>query len=74
MSLVDDWLGSFDEWFITRRITNWRDKVWKEAVRYVELPVEDDRQKLRRQVEAAALTRAGAILGDEGLLGYLKAV
>jgi hypothetical protein len=74
MGLMDDLFGKLDEWLVTQKITGWREQVWEQAIRYVELSDADGRLALRQQVEAASLQRANAILGNGGILGYLKAL
>ena len=74
MSLLDDFMGNFDEWFIALTITGWRDHVWEQAIRYIELPDAASREVLRQKIEEDSLTRASAILGNEGPLGFLKAL
>jgi hypothetical protein len=71
MRLVDDLLGPVDEWIVVGMLAEWREQVWEQAIRRVEQPMEDERGRLRQQVEAEALRRARAILGEEGLSGYL---
>jgi hypothetical protein len=71
MSLVDDLFGSLDEWLVTRKISDWREQVWEQAVAYLEQPDINERQTLRQRVETASLQRASAILGEQGLMGYL---
>lgn len=74
MSLVDAFLGPLDEMLVTRKINEWREQVWELAIRYVEMPDATARQALREQIETDSLQRANAILGNAGLLGYLKAL
>jgi len=73
MRLVDDLLGPLDEQLVVWKITDWRNEVWDQAVAFVE---EDaaGRMLLSEQVEHTSLRRARAILGDEGLLGFLNAL
>ena len=70
MDLVDKLLGPLDEWMISRLITRWRDEVWGQAVQLMETPEPGERERLRRQVEAASLRRANAILLDGSLLVF----
>jgi hypothetical protein len=62
MDVVDKMLGPVDEWFTSVLITNWRDKVWSEAILLVETTDPDQRQELSKHIEAATLKRAEIIL------------
>lgn len=62
MVLVDKLLGPLDELIASRLIADWRDEVWRQAVRYLEMTSSDERDELRREVEAATLHKAGFIL------------
>jgi hypothetical protein len=67
LDLVDKLLGPLDEWLISRLITGWREEVWQNAVRLVELSDAGEREKFRLEVERNALQRAQAILQMDGL-------
>jgi hypothetical protein len=58
LRFVDAALGPLDEWLIAREIRRWRDEVWAEAVRRVELADPLDREAHRQAVEAEALNWA----------------
>lgn len=62
LDVVDKILGPVDEWLISDLITRWRDEVWRQAVRYVEVSDPDAREALRRAVEGEALRTGRAIL------------
>lgn len=62
MEVLDKLLGPLDEMIASRLISDWRDDVWREAVRYIELAGPDERADLRRQVEARTLHLANLIL------------
>ena len=50
----------------SRLISDWRDEVWQNSMRYMQLTSPDDRDDMRRQVEAATLRRADFILLRHG--------
>lgn len=58
---VDDLLGPVDEWATSALITHWREQVWENAITYLALEDQSDREHLRLHVEAAAL-RVGKLL------------
>lgn len=65
LSIVDTALGPIDEWLIAREIRRWRNDVWTEAMRRVELTYPGEREAHRQQIEADALQwaqRLGAYL------------
>ncbi len=62
MDVVDKSLGRFDEWLISRMITNWRDEVWDEAIAILSAADAQERQRLLVRFESSALNRADAIL------------
>jgi hypothetical protein len=62
LDVVDKMMGRIDEWLISRLITDWRDEVWDEAIHMLETADPDERQRLRQQIEEAALKRADTIL------------
>jgi hypothetical protein len=55
MGLVDTLFGPVDEWLVSRGITEWREEVWRHAIRRVETTGEAEREILRQEVEAAAM-------------------
>jgi hypothetical protein len=55
LRIIDAALGPVDEWLIAGEIRRWRDAVWAEAVRRVELVDLLEREAHRQAVEAAAL-------------------
>lgn len=61
LNLVDVVLGPMDEWVMSRMIAHWRDEVWKNAIILIETAGADERERLRRGVEAQTLGRADAI-------------
>lgn len=62
MDLLDKLLGPLDEMIASRLISGWREEVWQQAVRYLELPYPNEREELRRQIEVATLRKANIIL------------
>lgn len=62
MDLLDKLLGPLDEMIASRLIADWRDEVWRQSVRFLELTSPDERDELRRQVEARTLHKANVIL------------
>ncbi len=61
MDLVDNLMGSLDEWLISRLIARWRDQVWRNAINHVTAP-QAERALLIQGVEKACLQVADAIL------------
>lgn len=59
MDLVDKLLGRLDEWIAARMIARWRDEVWRNAVRWLEMADKAERAALRQVVERLALRWAG---------------
>ncbi len=55
LQVVDTVFGPVDEWLIGRQITRWRNDVWEEAVRRVEMADAEEREHHRRSVETAVL-------------------
>jgi hypothetical protein len=55
MALVDTLFGPVDEWLVSRGITEWREEVWRHAIRRVETTDDAQREVLRQEVEAAAM-------------------
>jgi hypothetical protein len=55
MALVDTLFGPVDEWLVSRGITEWREEVWRHAIRRVETTDDAQREALRQEVEAAAM-------------------
>lgn len=72
--VVDALLGPLDEWMTGWMISDWREEVWRHAVKLVALPAGDERTDYARQVEKSSVTRAQSILGQEGLLGLAELV
>jgi hypothetical protein len=62
MDLVDKLMGPLDEWLASRLIAGWRDSVWEVAVEMLEAAGEEEREEIRRRVEADTLKRARRIL------------
>jgi ribosomal protein S18 acetylase RimI-like enzyme len=55
LDLVDKLMGPLDEFLISRLITQWRDKVWRNAVRLLEAADPDERASVLQQVEEDTL-------------------
>jgi hypothetical protein len=62
MDLVDKAFGRLDEWMISRVISNWRTRDWEYAMRWLETPGAEERDELRRRLEAQTLGLADVIL------------
>ncbi len=67
MDLVDKILGPVDEWAASLLIRTWREEVWKNAQKMLNSTNEEDREAIRRQVEALTVERARQIIQPEGL-------
>jgi hypothetical protein len=52
---LDKLLGPVDEWLTSRLIGHWREEVWNNAVRYLELTTPEEREGLRQHIEQRAL-------------------
>lgn len=63
MRYLDFALINFDEWVISRVITNWRDQVWNLAIQLVTCEDEINRMNVSRKVESRALHMANWIVG-----------
>ncbi|MGK0617916.1 DUF5995 family protein [Meiothermus cerbereus] len=61
MDTVDRLMGSLDEWLVSRLITGWRDRVWRNALDRVAAS-QATRVLLAQQVEEACLKVADSIL------------
>jgi hypothetical protein len=67
MNVVDTLMGRMDEWVVSRLIRNWRDDVWRQAIRWIETAPPAERGPLRHDLERLVLRRADAILLRDGL-------
>ncbi|MCU0498297.1 MAG: DUF5995 family protein [Anaerolineae bacterium] len=74
MGQIDTVFARADEWIIRRLITHWRDQVWDTALQCMECSTQTELTTLRQQIEADALKRAQAILGERGLIGVLDVI
>jgi hypothetical protein len=74
LRIVDFALGPFDEWMTSKLIAHWREEVWQNATGMLAIKEPEAREQRRRQVEAAAVQRAKAILFEEGSRGVLGIV
>lgn len=61
---VDFLFGPLDEWVTVQVIGGWREEVWRQALDMLAAPTADQREALRRRVEAATLRKAAWMLGD----------
>jgi|WetSurMetagenome_2_1015567.scaffolds.fasta_scaffold21290_2 hypothetical protein len=52
---VDKLLGPVDEWLTSRLISRWREEVWDNAVRYLELATPEEQAVLRQHIEQQAV-------------------
>ena len=48
-------LGPVDEWMTSHLISHWREEVWENTVRYLELTTSEEREALRQHIEQQAL-------------------
>lgn len=63
MKYLDMAFINFDEWLISRVITNWRDQVWNLAIQLLACEDEKNRVFISRKVELRALNLANWIVG-----------
>jgi hypothetical protein len=59
---VDKLLGPMDEWLTSRLISQWREEVWENAVRYLAAATPEEREALRQRIEQQALQMGSAML------------
>lgn len=71
MKIVDDLFISADERVTNYFIRSWREEVWQDATRLVELSTDDDIQSVYHEVIERSLKRASAILGASGVRGVV---
>ncbi|UCC87161.1 MAG: hypothetical protein JSV81_20280 [Anaerolineales bacterium] len=62
LDIADKMLGPIDEWIVSQLLTSWRDEVWSQGVRLIQLSKPSERETLRQQIETTALKRAKTIL------------
>lgn len=74
LELVEKLLGPVDQWMTELLISDWREEVWKYALRLVDVEDEVGRQAVIKQVEEISLKRAQDILGKGGLSGLIEFV
>jgi len=55
-------LGPVDEWLTSHLISQWREDVWDNALRYLELNDDAARAAFRQQIEHTALERGTLML------------
>lgn len=61
-NLADVLLGPLDEWLVSRLINAWRERVWQLAIQYTETSLPEEREELRRSIEAKSGEQAHHIL------------
>jgi len=61
MDLIDRAFGRLDELIIARLLSAWRDQVWKQVMRWVDLPSAEERDNLLQQVESNSVQRGQVI-------------
>lgn len=66
MDIVDKMLGPIDEWLTSQLISHWRDEVWHNAIQLLDTPDTEKCDQLCRRIEQNTLTRAEAILLEDG--------
>jgi hypothetical protein len=71
-ALVDDLLGSLDEWAISKLIAQWREQVWKYAMRWLAVTDDAERAVLKLQVEEDSIRIAETLLGVDNLTNWFK--
>jgi hypothetical protein len=55
MDVLDRALGPVDEWLVTHMVADWREQVWENAVRLLDMPSKEMRQERCRLIEAVAM-------------------
>ena len=65
--VADKLLGPLDEWMTTLLISEWREEVWKHAIRLLELADSTDRTAIVQKVHELSFARAQDILGKGGI-------
>ena len=66
MDLFDRLLGPFDELLISHLITQWRETVWRNATRLLELGKADEQAELTNRIEEEAV-KIGEFIRTQGL-------
>ena len=69
MDLMDKLICPLDEWLTQRLITSWREQVWQNATRLVDLPDLGGSDAIKVEFDARSQQRATAILGRAGVSG-----
>ena len=64
--ILDKLLGPVDEWLTSRLISQWREDVWDNAVRYLALADAHERDTFQVKIEFTAMRRGEDIL--DGIL------
>ncbi len=62
LAILDNLLGPIDEWLISHFISRWREEAWQEALRFLAVSDEDEREILRQQLEEKVKRIAEMIL------------
>ena len=62
VEIFDKMLGPVDEWLTSHLISQWREDVWDNALRYLELNDDAARAAFRQQIEHTALERGTLML------------
>jgi len=62
VEVFDKMLGPVDEWLTSHLISQWREDVWDNALRYLELNDDAARAAFRQQIEHTALERGTLML------------
>lgn len=64
LKIVDALFEPLEDWVAVRLIGHWRDLVWRDATRLVEMPPGPEREAYRQNIEASSLRWARLIDGD----------
>lgn len=62
MKIVDQLMGRVDEWLLSELISSWRTEVWKESCRMLASAQDEEKESMRKTLEAAVMKRATHLL------------
>ena len=69
---ADKLLGPLDKWMTSLLISEWREEVWKHAIRLLEPKEQEERAAIIKQVHQLSLARAEDILGRGSLTNLVE--